>query len=158
MASIGDVALSATANGTAVTSSVSSRQAADCFLLMAVGQIESAELPDHDNLYCRYSFVYGQDWAVAAGLEEGIGQIAQKRVDGSGSLLVWNLPLDISFKSTNPFGWPQLVVAIYGLDLFGRDVVRGYGCVHLPMTPGRHWLKLPVFVPQPSSRIQAISR
>ena len=32
---------------------------------------------------------------------------------------------------------PQLVVGVYGLDLFGRDVVRGYGCVHVPMSPGR---------------------
>jgi B9 domain-containing protein 1 len=50
---------------------------------------------------------------------------------------VWNLPLDITFKSTNAFGWPQLVVSTFGLDAFGRDVVQGYGCVHLPTAAGR---------------------
>ena len=32
---------------------------------------------------------------------------------------------------------PQLVVSCYGLDAFGHDVVRGYGAVHVPISPGR---------------------
>jgi hypothetical protein len=34
------------------------------FFIMIAGQIESAMFPEHDGLYCNYSFVYGQDWAV----------------------------------------------------------------------------------------------
>lgn len=32
---------------------------------------------------------------------------------------------------------PQLVVSVYGLNMLGRDEVRGYGAVHLPISPGR---------------------
>ncbi len=32
---------------------------------------------------------------------------------------------------------PQLVLSCYGQDVFGNDVIRGYGVVHLPMAPGR---------------------
>ena len=32
---------------------------------------------------------------------------------------------------------PQLVVSCYGPDAFGHDVVRGYGAVHVPISPGR---------------------
>ena len=32
---------------------------------------------------------------------------------------------------------PQLVVSVYGYDVFGNDVPRGYGVIHLPITPGR---------------------
>lgn len=32
---------------------------------------------------------------------------------------------------------PQLVLSCYGLDAFGHDVVRGYGAVHVPISPGR---------------------
>ena len=32
---------------------------------------------------------------------------------------------------------PQLVVSVYGHDVFGNDVPRGYGVVHVPITPGR---------------------
>lgn len=33
---------------------------------------------------------------------------------------------------------PQLIISIYGLDLFGHDVIRGYGVCHLPLETGFH--------------------
>uniref|UniRef100_A0A8C5TV37 B9 domain-containing protein 1 n=1 Tax=Malurus cyaneus samueli TaxID=2593467 RepID=A0A8C5TV37_9PASS len=129
------------------------------FLLAVTGEIESGEFPGFDDLYCKFSFVYGQDWVPTAGLEEGISQITSKS-SASPTTLVWNFPIDITFKSTNPFGcecWghcgvqpccqspsqyhflagPQIVVSVYGPDFFGHDVVRGYGAVHVPFVPGR---------------------
>lgn len=123
------------------------------FLLMASGQIESATFPDFDDLYCKFSFVHGQDWVVTSGLEEGISQITKKSCDER-QLFVWNFPLEIAYKSTNPYGWPQLVISCYGTDSFGRDVVRGYGAVHLPISPGKHTLKVPLFVPLSTSKLQ----
>ncbi|XP_066546153.1 B9 domain-containing protein 1 isoform X3 [Amia ocellicauda] len=108
------------------------------FLLMVNGQIEGANFPEYDDLYCKYCFVYGHDWAPTSGLEEGISQITSKSRD-SQQHFVWNFPIEITFKSTNPFGWPQIVVSVYGPDAFGNDVVRGYGAAHIPLTPG-HWL------------------
>uniref|UniRef100_A0A2K5MGS1 B9 domain-containing protein 1 n=1 Tax=Cercocebus atys TaxID=9531 RepID=A0A2K5MGS1_CERAT len=100
------------------------------FLLMVNGQVESAQFPEYDDLYCKYCFVYGQDWAPTAGLEEGISQITSKSQDVR-QALVWNFPIDVTFKSTNPYGWPQIVLSVYGPDVFGNDVVRGYGAVHV---------------------------
>ena len=31
-----------------------------------------------------------------------------------------------------------MVLAVYGPDTLGNDVVRGYGAVHAPLAPGRH--------------------
>ncbi|XP_032032697.1 B9 domain-containing protein 1 isoform X5 [Hylobates moloch] len=73
------------------------------FLLMVNGQVESAQFPEYDDLYCKYCFVYGQDWAPTAGLEEGISQITSKSQDVR-QALVWNFPIDVTFKSTNPYG------------------------------------------------------
>ncbi|XP_042294501.1 B9 domain-containing protein 1 isoform X2 [Sceloporus undulatus] len=123
------------------------------FLLMVNGQIEGAQFPEFDDLYCKYCFVYGCDWAPTSGLEEGISQITSKNRDGPQDL-VWNFPIEITFKSTNPFGWPQIVVSVYGPDLFGNDVVRGYGAVHIPFTPGRHKRTIPMFVPESTSKLQ----
>ncbi|XP_028310963.1 B9 domain-containing protein 1 isoform X2 [Gouania willdenowi] len=108
------------------------------FLLMVNGQIEGANFPGYDNLYCKYCFVYGHDWAPTTGLEEGITQITSKSTQSSHKL-IWNFPLEATFKSANPSGWPQLVVSVYGPDVFGNDVVRGYGATHVPFTPGS-WL------------------
>ncbi|XP_010617205.1 B9 domain-containing protein 1 isoform X1 [Fukomys damarensis] len=123
------------------------------FLLMVNGQVESAQFPEYDDLYCKYCFVYGQDWAPTAGLEEGISQITSKSQDVRRAL-VWNFPIDVTFKSTNPFGWPQIVLSVYGPDVFGNDVVRGYGAVHVPFSPGRHKRTIPMFVPESTSKLQ----
>ncbi|XP_062031448.1 B9 domain-containing protein 1 [Lepus europaeus] len=123
------------------------------FLLMVNGQVESAQFPEYDDLYCKYCFVYGQDWAPTAGLEEGISQITCKSQDVR-QALVWNFPIDVTFKSTNPFGWPQMVLSVYGPDVFGNDVVRGYGAVHVPFSPGRYRKTIPMFVPESTSKLQ----
>lgn len=31
---------------------------------------------------------------------------------------------------------PQLVISAYGLDVFGNEVIRGYGVCHVPISPG----------------------
>nr|XP_023509395.1 B9 domain-containing protein 1 isoform X2 [Equus caballus] len=133
------------------------------FLLMVNGQVESAQFPEYDDLYCKYCFVYGQDWAPTAGLEEGISQITCKSQDVRRAL-VWNFPIDITFKSTNPYGWPQIVLSVYGPDVFGNDVIRGYGVAHVPLSPGstsvcenicfRHKRTIPMFVPESTSKLQ----
>ncbi|KAM5216268.1 B9 domain-containing protein 1 isoform 5-T6 [Hipposideros larvatus] len=123
------------------------------FLLMVNGQVESAQFPEYDDLYCKYCFVYGQDWAPTAGLEEGISQITSKSQDVR-QALVWNFPIDVTFKSTNPYGWPQIVLSVYGPDVFGNDVVRGYGAMHVPFSPGRHKRTIPMFVPESASMLQ----
>ncbi|XP_072452953.1 B9 domain-containing protein 1 isoform X2 [Notamacropus eugenii] len=109
------------------------------FLIMVNGQVESGQFPEFNDLYCKYCFVYGQDWVPTSGLEEGISQITSKSQDIHRTL-VWNFPIDITFKSTNPYGWPQIVISVYGPDIFGNDVVRGYGAVHVPFVPGRWFM------------------
>lgn len=126
------------------------------FLLMVGGQIESAEFPDFDDIYCKYCFTFGPDWLVTSGLDEGLTQVTKKSRDDR-QQFVWNFPLDITFKTTNPFGWPQLIVHAYGIDAFGTDVVRGYGVTHVPITPGRHKIRIPMFVPESSSQLQKLT-
>ncbi|KAI8846463.1 b9 domain-containing protein 1-like protein [Chytridium lagenaria] len=116
------------------------------FSLIVDGQVESALFPGQDNIYCKVSFVYGSDWNVISGLEE-----AAYASGNYSRACVWNFPLEISFKSTNPYGWPQLIVSVYGLDEFGRDVVRGYGSIRLPIISGKHTLYVHTFVPVATS-------
>lgn len=123
------------------------------FLLSVTGQISYGHFPGVEELYCKHCFVAGPDWAITAGQEEGISQIARPSQDSSRKI-VWNFPLDITFRSTCPYGWPQVVVSTYELDSFGNDVVRGYGSVHVPLVPGAHSVKIPMFVPESSSLLQ----
>jgi hypothetical protein len=49
--------------------------------------------------------------------------------------------MDVTYKATNAFGWPQVVISVYGVDALGRDVIQGYGCIHLPTCAGR-WVRI----------------
>lgn len=33
------------------------------------------------------------------------------------------------------------MLSVYGPDVFGNDVVRGYGVTHIPFTPGQYVIK-----------------
>ncbi|KAL0275464.1 UNVERIFIED_CONTAM: hypothetical protein PYX00_003300 [Menopon gallinae] len=123
------------------------------FMISVNGQIQSAVFPYFEDIYCKYTFVSGPDWVIISGVEEGISQISKKGRDVE-QLFVWNLPLNIVYKSTNPHGWPQLVVSAYGLDVFGNEVIRGYGVCHIPISPGHFEKKIAMFVPESSSIIQ----
>ncbi|UXI16679.1 Protein FAM49B [Sarcoptes scabiei] len=159
------------------------------FLINLNGQIESCTVvgDQYDNLYCKFLFRYGPDWAPIRtdsirssssltkivsskdGIEdEGnvinedkfdkvfISQTASKRLEDHQPIFVWNLPFEATFKSTNPFGWPQIVVSVYGIDSVGNDVIRGYGWLHLPTQPGWHRLSIRLFSPQSSTLLGRI--
>ncbi|KAK9829078.1 hypothetical protein WJX72_003769 [[Myrmecia] bisecta] len=126
------------------------------FTVMATGQLEAGEIPYCDNAYCKYQLVHGEDWQRLDGLEDGITQVTRQSA-GPDKLLVWNFPLDVTYKSTNAFGWPQLILSVYGLDALGRDVVKGYGCIHLPTCAGRYVLKVRLYRPKSASTVHAFT-
>ena len=151
------------------SSSSSSSTQSTSFFVMITGQIESAISSTatlNDHLYCRYSFSYGPDWGVVHGVSVGLSQIGRRGAplcnngggggggggafdgyDECNSAIVWNFPIEISFQSTNPHGWPRLVVSVYGLDFMGRDVVRGYASLLLPARPGGRTVYMKTYRP-----------
>lgn len=60
------------------------------------------------------------------------------------------------YNSLSPTGWPQIVVSVYGFDFFGRDVLIGTGCVHVPIGPGSFERIIPIFKPKSSSFFQKV--
>ena len=132
--------------------------------------------------------------ALQGKLDGGISQYSAKSLNSDDpNYVVWNFPIDITFKATNPYGWPQLVrgafdlsvcedqgmrtrreqvISVYGDDAFGNAILRGYGCIHMPTTPGRlvlihcqpmmgngidpdrHELTIRTYAPQASSLLQ----
>mmetsp|Transcript_6470 Transcript_6470/g.19041 ORF Transcript_6470/g.19041 Transcript_6470/m.19041 type:complete len:197 (+) Transcript_6470:243-833(+) len=119
------------------------------FFVVVNGQVEAGEFP-YDDLYVRYAFSFGPDWSVVDGIETGLSQIARK-IQGCDNSVVWNFPVDISFKSTNAHGWPRMCVSVYGVDPLGRDVVRGYGSVLVPPFAGEYDRFIHTYTPVPSS-------
>ena len=63
------------------------------------------------------------------------------------------MPFEVSYRSKNPHGWPQLVITCVCPDFMGREVLKGYGVVHVPTQPGRHERTVQIFSPITSSVI-----
>jgi B9 domain-containing protein 1 len=61
--------------------------------------------------------------------------------------VVWNFPIDITFKSTNVFGWPRSADSVNGIDFLGRDVVLGYGSALIPLSVGHHIIDMDIYAP-----------
>ena len=99
-----------------------------------------------DRLYVKSSFCFGPDWSVVQGIDLGITQIAHKSDEGE-TVVVWNFPLDITFRSFTAFGWPRLCISVYRIDEWGRDVVQGYGQLALPTVPGAQTKYVRIFRP-----------
>jgi len=121
---------------------------------MVTGQIEHAQIPSCDNAYCKYQVVHGEDWKFVAGLEDGITQVT-RRSSGPDDSMVWNFPLDLTYNSTNVFGWPQIILTVYSVSAAGMEQIIGYGCQHIPTCPGRYTQKLRLFRPQSASLMQS---
>ena len=93
----------------------------------------------------------------------GQTQIGQKASYGEARQhhsVVWNCPIDISFKSPNPFGWPQLVFCLYSVDPSSADASNtpclAYGVTHVPLNAGQHDTVVRLFALEPSSPFQAL--
>lgn len=74
------------------------------FFVSVTGQVEYLDTlaTSGSSWHCKYEFVAGPDWKIVGGLEAGLSQIAN--VTSHGEKVVLNLPIEIVYKSTNPYG------------------------------------------------------
>ena len=87
------------------------------FYITVMGQIEYGEFnAEMDGLQAHYSFVTGEDWSMADGVTAGVGQYAFKGQGNKLKKIIWNLPFEVTYRTMNPFGWPQLVVYLTSKD------------------------------------------
>ena len=70
-------------------------------------------------------------------MDRGITQRSRSSLVGDKKIMVWNFPIDVAFRSTNAYGWPQIAISVYGPDFAGREVIRGYGSARLPLSSGK---------------------
>ncbi|CAO1437350.1 unnamed protein product [Diamesa serratosioi] len=103
------------------------------FYLNILGQIQSAHYPlgpQGSGIFCRYDVVVGNDWELVSGIKAGITQCANGGVKFED--VVFNMPIECTFKSTNVYGWPQIVFSFYGTNRWGTEINLGYARIHVP--------------------------
>ena len=120
------------------------------FRLYVQGIIEYGNFVNFGNIMgttpikIKSEFVFGKDWDKEDGNLTEETQFTFKG-DGTYNYYSFNKQFEISFRSTNPFGWPQLVLICCSVDNDGNELVEGYGCVHVPTNTGRHERRIHIF-------------
>ena len=120
------------------------------FILNVQGMIELGEFFDGDVINCKYDIEFGQDWDLINGLKSNVSQQAC-RTEGKEKYIIFNMPFEVCLRSTNPSGWPQLVISCYTPDFFGREVLKAYGVCYFPTSKGSHERTLHMFSVESSS-------
>ncbi|CAK1595802.1 unnamed protein product [Parnassius mnemosyne] len=119
------------------------------FLISFNGQIEYVIFPGgvfDDKIFIQYDVVWGPDWDPISGLNSSISQMATSGRDPE--RVVFNLPLERMFSSTNVFGWPQVIITVKAHNAIGGDSLRGYAVVLLPPTTGEREISAPIIRPR----------
>uniref|UniRef100_A0A0K8UMM1 B9 domain-containing protein 1 n=1 Tax=Bactrocera latifrons TaxID=174628 RepID=A0A0K8UMM1_BACLA len=134
---------------------------ASYFNIFITGQLEAMEFPLGPNaaeVFCRYEVVYGPDWELVSGVQSGISQTASNRSGYFKDKIVFNFPLEWTFKSTTPFGWPQLIVCIYGKTRWGAETSLGYSRINLPVfgSNANNPIVSPILCPQNSNMVSEL--
>lgn len=81
--------------------------AASYFNIFVTGQLESATFPlgpEASEIFCRYESVAGPDWELVSGLKQGITQFASNHNGNFNDPIVFNMPIEQTYRSTNSFG------------------------------------------------------
>lgn len=77
------------------------------FYVNITGQILYGEFEDFNQVKCKYEFIAGGDWTVSGGATKGESGFSRKRADNK---TIWDLGFEVNYRTTYPFGWPQLVI------------------------------------------------
>ena len=99
--------------------------------LSVTGMIESGQIPDENGVCCKYDIVHGKDWNLVSGNQTGVSQHAYKSMQ-TNERIVFNFPFEMLYRMNDIQGWPKICLSLTSRDFFGRDVVCGYGVMHLP--------------------------
>ena len=114
------------------------------FRLFISGTIEYGNFLGEEPIKIKYEFISGEAWEKEDGLVKGETQYSCKG-EGLYNYYSYGQNFEISYRSINPFGWPQLVLNCFTIDSEGNEIVKGYGCVHVPTSTGRHVRKIHIF-------------
>lgn len=120
------------------------------FTVTVQGTIDFCDTIYSRDMYVKYTFDYDGDWEALAGSKNGISHTAHAQ--GS-TKAVLNYPITITMASGDPYGWPQIIMAVYGLNQFGNDMILGYGAIHIPTRRGVHEIEVPLFRPKHDSML-----
>lgn len=144
------------------------------FQLIVHGVVNGAECMEAEQMFIRTHLFFGADWSFiefSNGNASGGGDVVYPTFNNNAEIITqlsdralspipyfaFSAPFEFALQSTNPYGWPQIVVTLHGVESKtdkksgdgsssqGVDEsVIGYGRCFVPMENGYHSRKVKV--------------
>jgi B9 domain-containing protein 1 len=115
-------------------------------------EILSGQFYSSDFMNIKFDLILNGDWKLSSGTPTGITHCASPG-NFKGQLSIFNFIERFAVSTTNLLNFPQIILTVYGIDFFGRPVIKGYGVFYLTCTEGVSVRRLKLFRPLPSSWI-----
>lgn len=174
-----------------------SEESSKGFQVLVHGVVEGGECMEAGALFARTQLFFGPDWSFLSSTQQQQDGLAGYDEDEEGGadaefvfptynnnaevvtqlsnraqspfpLFSWSTPFEFALHSTNPYGWPQLVVTLHTItnkkqnrdpnengNLLGSgEAIIGYGRCFVPMRNGYHRVKVSMMQLENSTRKQ----
>ncbi|EPY29655.1 B9 protein domain 1 [Strigomonas culicis] len=157
------------------------------FQVLVHGVVESAECLEAGTLFARTHLFFGPDWSFLSTSRANDGNLDDEenivyptysnnaevvtqlsdRAQSPFATFNWATPFEFALQSTNPYGWPQLVVTLHTItnskqnrdpdekdgNLLGSgESIIGYGRCFVPTQRGYHTVHVPMMQLENSTR------
>ncbi|RWS22362.1 B9 domain-containing protein 2-like protein, partial [Leptotrombidium deliense] len=99
------------------------------------GQILGGNEFNENGLFCKWSFVFGNNWTQIEGTSSGQTQVDYSTFEDR---VYWCHPIDIHFLTLGVQNWPKIVFEVWKQDLYGKCTLCSYGFSNIPVEPGFH--------------------
>ena len=110
-----------------------------------IGQLVGASEFPSQSLYCKWGIHAGGAWKLIAGVKGGQTQVD---IPDDDQFAFWSHPIDIHYAAKGLQGWPRLHLQVWHHDEYGRNELYGYGFIHIPTSPGEHFLDCVTWKPK----------
>jgi B9 domain-containing protein 2 len=95
--------------------------------------------------FCRWFITAGQHWTLKEGQSEGQTQVDTP--EEPDAMNIWSHPIDVKYETEGRLGWPAITLEVWEYEALGRSALAGYGFTVLPMSPGKHEMRVPLWKP-----------
>lgn len=124
-----------------------------------IGQIVGGINFPSSSLFCKWKIIADENldesvhWRMLEGQDNGQTQVDMA---DDGFMSVWSHPFDLHYSTSSIQGWPKMSCEVWSQDIYGRLALCGYGCSHLPCSPGSFKIDIACWRPAIPSVVEGV--
>ena len=104
--------------------------------IFLMGRILNAAGFDSNELYLKYSIIFGSDFNIINGQSSGETFQSIAYEEDNINVVNFDQPLSLNLSCRSISGWPKIFVEVWSNDDDGKNCIEGYGTGFIPIKSG----------------------